>query len=48
LAKEDDTDLRAVLQALRTHASALVREHVEWALECRADAASPASGTALR
>ena len=48
LAKEDDADLRGALQALRTHASALVREHIDWALECRAEAAPPGSGSGLR
>jgi epoxyqueuosine reductase len=40
LAVQDDRDLRVALQALAVHASALVREHVLWALDCRADAES--------
>ena len=35
LRREDDAAIRAALQARRAHASALVREHVEWALAQR-------------
>jgi epoxyqueuosine reductase QueG len=40
LRKREDPAIRAALQARREHSSALVREHVEWALS---QGASPSS-----
>jgi epoxyqueuosine reductase len=42
LRREDDAAIRAALQARLAHPSALVREHVEWALAQLPSAAAPA------
>jgi epoxyqueuosine reductase len=44
LRKGEDAQVRAALQARREHPSALVREHIEWALRCGPDASTVPAG----